>query len=83
MEHKIKGFCWDKESTKKASSKDIMEKLEEAKDPEITVKFSDLIDLSKLRQKLEEGNKEVTFYDLLCQECFKKLFKTLLTNDNL
>ena len=60
-----------------------MEKLEEAKDPEITVKFSDLKDISKLMQKLEVDNKQITFYDLLCQECFKKLFKTLLTNDNL
>lgn len=45
------------------------------KKPEITVKLSDLKDISKLMQKLEEGNKEVRFYDLLCQECFKKFLK--------
>lgn len=62
MEYKFKGFYWDKESKKKASEKDIMAKVEEAKDPEITVKLSDLKDTSKLMQKLEVDNKEITFY---------------------
>ena len=62
MENKFKGFYWDKEGKKKASSKDIMEKLEEAKDPEITVKLSDLKDTNKLMQKLEVCNGEFTFY---------------------
>ena len=39
-----------------------MAKVEEAKDPEITVKLSDLKDTSKLMQKLGESNKEITLY---------------------
>ena len=58
-----------------ACGRRIRVKIKEAKKPEITVKLSDLKDISKLMQKLEEGNKEVTFYGLLCQECFKKFLK--------
>ena len=46
MEHKFKGFYWDKDCKKKASEKDIMAKVKEAKDPAITFKLSELENLN-------------------------------------
>ena len=62
MENKFKGFYWDKEGKKKASPKEINEKVEELQDPFITLKLSDLKDINKLMQKLEVCNGEITFY---------------------
>ena len=64
MGYKFKGFYWNKEGTKRASEKDIMAKVKEAKDPSITFKLSELENLKvdTLKKKLEEGKEEITFY---------------------
>jgi hypothetical protein len=64
MEHKFKGFYWDKDCKKKASEKDIMAKVKEAKDPAITFKLSELenLNVDTLKKKLEESSGEFTFY---------------------
>lgn len=64
MEHKFKGFYWNKEGTKRASAEEINAKIEEAKDPSITFKLSELenLNVDTLKKKLEEGKEEITFY---------------------
>ena len=62
MEYKFKGFFADKEGKQKMNAKNIREKIEEAKKPEITVKLSELKNINKLVQKLKEGNDGITFY---------------------
>lgn len=64
MENKFKGFYWDKESKKPASAEEINAKIEEAKDPSITFKLSELENLKvdTLQKKLEVCNGEITFY---------------------
>ena len=64
MENKFKGYYWDKESKKPASAEEINAKIEEAKDPSITFKLSELenLNVDTLKKKLEEGKEEITFY---------------------
>ena len=65
IEHKFKGFYWNKECTKRASPKEINEKVEDLQDPFITLKLSALekINLqSLLKLKIEEVNNGLTFY---------------------
>lgn len=64
MEHKFKGFYLDKESKKPASADEINAKIEEAKDPSITFKLSELenLNVDTLKKKLEESKEEITFY---------------------
>ena len=62
MERQFKGFYLDKEGKQKLTAKDLRKKIEEAEDPEITVKLSDLKDINKLLQKFKDGTEEITFY---------------------
>lgn len=64
MENKFTGYYWDKEGKKPASAEEINAKIEEAKDPSITFKLSELENLKvdTLQKKLEEGKEEITFY---------------------
>lgn len=65
MEHKFKGFYLDKEGKRKASPKEINEKVEELQDPFITLKLSALEEInlqSLLKLKIEEVNNGLTFY---------------------
>lgn len=63
MEHKFKGFCWDKEGKKAASEEELRAKIEEAKNPSITFKLSELenFDVDALKEKVKKES-EFTFY---------------------
>lgn len=62
MKNKFSGFYWDKESKKPASAEKINAKIEEAKDPSITFKLSELenLNVDTLKKKLEESSGEFT-----------------------
>lgn len=64
MENKFTGYYWDKESKKPASAEEINAKIEEAKDPSITFKLSELenLNVDTLKKKFEVCNGEITFY---------------------